>query len=99
MLLFVALVVTAYMFFGQRTKAPRLVIAILVASFILDAVDAAWRISFAEGDSEYVVQVMAPLAAFWPIRIVWLLYWTLSKRVKETFVYPLQASEGVAANR
>jgi asparagine N-glycosylation enzyme membrane subunit Stt3 len=98
LLLLMLLAATAYLFFRRRRIAPRMIIAIIVAGIAVCVIDAAWRVSLAQGDAEYIAEAVAPLVPRFFIQLAWLLYFLLSKRVKETFVYPLLESEATVAS-
>ena len=98
LMLLVLLVATAYQFFRRRRIAPRMIIATILAGIAAGVVDAVWRISFAQGDAEYIVEVVAPLVPRIPFQVAWIVYFIVSKRVKETFVYPLSESEAAFAS-
>jgi hypothetical protein len=92
------LAATAYLFFGRRRIAPRMFIATIAAGIAVNVIDAAWRVSLAQGDAEYIAEVVAPLAPRIPFHVAWMVYFIVSKRVKETFVYPLRESEAAFAS-
>lgn len=93
------LAAAVYLFFGRRRIAPRMIIATIAARIAVDVMDAAWRVSLAQGDSEYIAEVVAPLAPRLVIQIASIAYFIVSKRVKETFVYPMGESEATAASK
>lgn len=83
-------IATAYQFFSRRSKAPRMLIILYVASILLHVLEAAWEASFADGDATHVAGAIsgAVVPTFWGV--IWIVYLWRSQTVKRVFVYPLE---------
>ncbi|HEX6960676.1 MAG TPA: DUF2569 family protein [Lacipirellula sp.] len=88
---YIVVAVTAYAFFNRRRAARRLVPAMLIASMAISVLDAAWCISLAAGDQGFIATTILSTAAPALFTVAWTMYFLLSKRFRETMVYPLEA--------
>ena len=81
---------TAYNFFARRSKAPRMVIILYLASIVLNIVEGVWDATFAEGDVAFAVQAVIGAVARSLWAVVWIVYIWRSQVVRRVFFYPLE---------
>jgi len=89
-LLLIVFIAVAYFYFKRRSIARWLIIIASVAAMVVEAGEATWRLALGNGDAEYTAELVAPLVPFCLVGTAWTLYFLLSKRVRETLVYPLR---------
>lgn len=85
----------AFAYFRRRSKAPRFILMYLGATFAANLLVTLGEILLV-GDGVFTVVNLMGLALSVPITLGWALHFARSKRVKATFVYPLDdAAESV----
>jgi hypothetical protein len=82
---------TAYNFFARRSKAPRMLIILYLASIALNIVEGVGDASWAEGDVVFAVQAVIGAVARSLWATIWIVYLWRSRVVQRVFVYPLAA--------
>jgi hypothetical protein len=83
------LMVTAWFYFQRHRVARPLVVIALVVVIATTVIEVAWSVALAEGDAEFIAQVVAPAVPACFFGVLWILYFLLSKQVRATLVYPL----------
>jgi len=79
-----------YLFFSKQRNFPRLYIAIAVVSLVFIPIDA-WFVSFVlPGEPMFDPETAKEFARTAVVALIWIPYMLVSKRVKATFVNPVE---------
>ena len=81
----------SFAFFNRRQSARKLIPIALLSMLGVSLLEAAWCLSLAEGDEGFIAETILATAASTLVAGAWTIYFLISKRVRETLVYPLSA--------
>jgi Protein of unknown function (DUF2569) len=89
LVLFVLWTFTAFSYFKRKRSARRLVIITMISTVAVNISIAACLLSLPGNDDEYIATTISSTIRVCLVAAAWLTYFLVSKRVRETLVYPL----------
>ena len=95
---FVILTVAARLFFARKSTAPRAIKAMLILAIAMNVIESLWAIAIFHSDRGYWASAVDARIGLSVFQLLWLLYFSVSRRVRETFVYPLAGERTASAS-
>lgn len=86
---FLILTAAARLFFARRSNAPRVIKVMLILAVAMNVIESLWAIAISHSDRGYWASAVDTRIGVSLFQLLWLLYFSVSRRVRETFVYPL----------